>query len=423
MTNRTLGSLQVAALLVSASYGIGFLFGSGELAMRHGMAGSIYGVATALGMLILSAFAHRLWAAGVPIWELFGRAYGRTVQSAVALLSLIWMAGVLAAQLQGGLAVVELLGLVGWPGYMLVLAFIFGASRLDLRFASGLFALCLLASALVLAYALVAADGLGLYLRALPTFVDDLPSFRATQLLAITIAVGLLVCTGADYHQFVLAARRPWAAILGCALAGVALILISFLPPAVVVAMQKAGALADVADARQVVPWLLARVAGSLGAGADKVMLVALSAAALGSGAAILRAMSDALASTAPDRLSPTHPVFSLLALGLGVAVAGRGQGIVETMVSVNVIYIASIAVCFAALLRGVAMTPGHTVGVMATGFATSLAAYVAGWTGWLADGADIVSLSCGLGASIAVALCLKLSAGSCFRSNPGRGR
>ena len=43
--SRALGSLQVAALLVSASYGIGFLFGSGELALSHGMAGSIYGVA------------------------------------------------------------------------------------------------------------------------------------------------------------------------------------------------------------------------------------------------------------------------------------------------------------------------------------------------------------------------------------------
>ena len=33
MTTRVLGALQVAALLVSASYGIGFLFGSGEAAL------------------------------------------------------------------------------------------------------------------------------------------------------------------------------------------------------------------------------------------------------------------------------------------------------------------------------------------------------------------------------------------------------
>ena len=106
--NRALGSLQVAALLVSASYGIGFLFGSGELALSHGMAGSIYGVATGFGMLVLAVFARQLWATGLPVWDLFGRAYGRQLQGVVALLSLIWMSGVLAAQIQGGVAVLEL---------------------------------------------------------------------------------------------------------------------------------------------------------------------------------------------------------------------------------------------------------------------------------------------------------------------------
>jgi len=37
-----LGYLQIATLLVSASYGIGFLFGSGELAVSQGMVGSLY---------------------------------------------------------------------------------------------------------------------------------------------------------------------------------------------------------------------------------------------------------------------------------------------------------------------------------------------------------------------------------------------
>lgn len=423
MTDRGLGSLQVAALLVSASYGIGFLFGSGELAIGHGMAGSVYGVATAVGMLVLAGLAHRLWAAGVPVWGLFGRAYGPRMQSAVALLSLIWMAGVLAAQIQGAAAVIHLLGLTGLPGYVLALALIFGASRLDLRFASGVFALCLLASALVLGYALVVTEGLGLYVRAVPTFVQDLATFSPARLMAMTLAVGLLVCTGADYHQFVLAARRPSAAVIGCVLAGLALILIGFLPPAVVVTMQQAGSFTGGADARQVVPLLLARVAATIGPGADKLMLIALSAAALGSGAAILRAMTSALASAAPRRPSATHPGLALLALALGAVVAGRGQGIVDTMVSVNVVYIASIAVCFAALLRGASMTPLHAGAIMAAGFSASLAVYLAGWAGWLAEDADIVSLACGLGASMMMASFLSLSASGCFRGVSGPRR
>lgn len=417
MTVRNLGALQVAALLVSASYGIGFLFGSGELAMRHGMAGSIYGVATAVGMFVLALGARRLWSVGVPVWEWFGRAYGPALQRAVALLSLVWMAGVLAAQIHGGAAVASLLGLSREAAFVLVLALIFGASRLDLRFASTLFALCLLSSAVVLVYALVVSGGIPLYLRALPEFTHDLATFDGPRLLALTLAVCLLVCTGADYHQFVLAARRPAAAVLGCILAAVALIAVGFLPAALVVTMQQAGTLADIPDAKQVIPLLLVRVTAALGHGADKVMLVALSTAALGSGAAILRAMASALASGLPATVHDRPAVIALVALGLGAAVASRGQGIVDTMVSVNVVYIASIAICLVALLRGTVLSPRHAAIIMATGFAVSVAAYAAGWMRWLTGDADVISLVAGLGASAVVAAALTAGAAGVRRS------
>lgn len=56
-TNRRLDALRVSALLVSASYGVAFLLGSGEMAMHFGMAGSLYPVVTALGMVVLAMFA------------------------------------------------------------------------------------------------------------------------------------------------------------------------------------------------------------------------------------------------------------------------------------------------------------------------------------------------------------------------------
>jgi solute:Na+ symporter, SSS family len=402
VTNKTLGSLQVAALLVSASYGIGFLFGSGELAIAHGMAGGIYGVATGIGMLVLAGFARSLWAAGLPVWDLFGRAYGERLQRVVALLSLVWMAGVLAAQIHGGLAVARLLGLVDPLGHVVVLALIYGASRLDLRFASGVFGLCLLASALVLVYALFEVKGISVYAQAVPTFMRDLSTFSMSRVLAISLAVGLLVCTGADYHQFVLAARGPWAATFGCVLAGLALLVIGFLPPAVVVSMQHANALKAIADGKQVVPSVLSQVAASLGPGAETGMLVALSMAALGSAAAILRAMASALASATPGRRTTTHPAFAGASLAVGAALAMRDQGIVDTMVSVNVIYISSIGTCFAALLAGTPMPPARATAVMAAGFSVSLAVYVFAWAGWKPGDADVVSLASGLGASVA---------------------
>jgi SSS family solute:Na+ symporter len=409
---RALGSLQVAALLVSASYGIGFLFGSGEMALNHGMAGSIYGVATAFGMLVLALFARRLWAVGLPVWALFGRAYGAQLQGVVAMLSLIWMSGVSAAQIQGGVAVLALLGLDGVPGYLAILLLIYGASRMDLRFASAVFATCLLASAAVLAYALVVADGVGLYLQAIPVFTEDLSTFSASRVVAISLAVGLLVCTGADYQQFVLAARTPGSALRGCLLAGLLVFFIGFLPSAVVIAMRNDGALVGLESTKQVVPWVLGQVAGTVGQGADKLMLVALSLAALGAGAAILRAMTDALACAASGRRSASQPGFAVIALGASALLASRDQGIVDTMVSVNVVYIASIGVCFAAMVTGIVIPPQHARWIMAVGFASSVAVYMVGWLGNHGEDADVVSLVLGCCLSAAIALWFRIAAG-----------
>ncbi len=409
---RTLGSCQVAALLVSASYGIGFLFGSGELALAHGMAGSIYGVATAFGMLVLALFARRLWTVGLPVWALFGRAYGSQLQGVVALLSLIWMSGVLAAQIQGGVAVLTLLGLDEVGGYLAILLLIYGASRLDLRFASAVFATCLLASAAVLFYALVVADGVGLYIRAIPTFTADLSTFSPSRGVAISLAVGLLVCTGADYQQFVLAARTTGSAVRGCLLAGLLVFFIGFLPSAVVVAMQNDGALVGLANNKQVVPWVLGQVAGSIGKGADKLMLIALSLAALGAGAAILRAMTEAMACAACGNRTAGHPVFALIALCASALLASRDQGIVDTMVSVNVVYIASIGVCFAAMVTGIVIPPQHARRIMAVGFVTSVAVYLVGWKGHYGEDTDVISLVLGCFLSTATALWFRVAAG-----------
>ena len=407
MSTRALGALQVAVLLISASYGIGFLFGSGEMALSHGMAGALYGIATAAGMLVLALFARPLWLRGLPIWDLFGQRFGKPTQGAVALLSLVWMAGVLAAQIHGGAAVMRLLGLASPWDHVVVLLLIYVATQLDLSAASRVFAACLAARGLALAYALFASEGLEIYRAALPTFVRDLSTLDPVRALTAALAVSILACLGADYHQFVVAARRPVDAVVGCVLAGLGLVLLAFLPPAVVVAMERAGALADLADAKQVMPFLLARVASTLGPGADIVLLVALSLAALGSGAAIARAMTSALAavaSVAPARSVRLERSLPVIALAIGAALAARGQGIIDTMVSVNVIYIASVAIPFVALIARRAIPIQCATAAMAGGLVASVAAYVAGWGGLLEARIDTVSLLAGLAASLLAA-------------------
>ena len=65
----------------------------------------------------------------------------------------------------------------------------------------------------MLVHALLVAGGIEIYFQAVPMFTHDLATFRPTRAVSVMLAVGILVCTGADYNQFVLAARGFPAAI------------------------------------------------------------------------------------------------------------------------------------------------------------------------------------------------------------------
>lgn len=268
-----------------------------------------------------------------------------------------------------------------------------------------MFAACLLASALVLLYALADTGGLALYAQAAPLFVSDLGGFSTARLVSIVLAVGLLVCLGADYHQFVLAARRPVVAAAGCALAGVVLIAVAFLPPALVLALRDTGELDGLTDAKHVIPFALGRAADGLWPGSQALLLAALSTAALGSGAAIVRAMASAMTAASPGVRDVNHPGWSIAALAAGGLLAARGQGIVETMVSVNVVYLASVGWLFVLLLRGATLPAVQAGLVMGSGLAASGTAYLAGWAGWIEGDTDTLSLIGGLGVSAIVGL------------------
>lgn len=408
MIDRTLGALQVAALLVSASYGIGFLFGSGEYALQIGMGGAIYGIATGIGMLALAVFAGRLWQARNNVWDLFGDRFGGGVGRLVALLSIVWMSGVLAAQIHGATAVLRLLDVPTTWAAAGAVGLILGASRFRLQWASVVFSACLAGSAVVLVYALLRADGTEIYRRAVPAFVDAIPSIGLVKSLAIAVGVGLLVCTGADYHQFILAARDRASAIAGTALAGFALLTLAFLPPAVVIASVASPTWSGATDAKQAVPQALAIAARDFSEFGGAVMLAMLGLAALGSGAAILRAMVSALEAAQTDIASMRPLTLALVALGAATALTLSGLPIVDTMVSVNVVYIASVGVSLVALLRpSSAVVDPRETWVIGAGFVGSLAGYLlAGITG-STGGGELAALAAGLLSATFVRLAL----------------
>jgi len=396
LISRELGWLQVAALLVSASYGVGFLFGSGELAVTHGMAGSLYPWLTALGMALLAVSAGRVWMSRAPIWDMFGALYGAGVKRQVALLSLIWMTGVLAAQIHGGMAVLLLAGVPQSLALPIMLVLMFGAAQLDLQAASKVFSLCLLASSFVLVFSLVKMGGTHVYVEAVPRFGKDVQGMSVRELVTMTLAIVFLVVTGADYQQFVIAARSRTDAIVGCSLAAVCLLLLGALPASTVIAAQHTGLLDGLLSAKQA-------ILSHAGPRWDAAMLMTLLAAALGSGAAIVRAMTSALASVITPTTASRRAGASLAVVLLGGIVAQRGQGIIQTMVELNIVYVASVAPLFIFQSIGAHVPPNAAKKAIAAGFTAAALLYVGEWAGLVRGQIELASLGIGTLASFAV--------------------
>lgn len=406
MKQGSIGCLRVAALLISASYGIGFLFGSGELALRIGMAGSLYAVATALGMTVLAFIAPRLWRDGRAIWDVLGEAFGPAVHRSVALLSFVWMTGVLAAQIQGGVAVLGLLGAPRPIAYSAMLALVVLASGIELKWASTAFACLLVGSNLVLFDVIFRAGSVGLYLHAPLIFAHDIRQLPPADTLITVLAVGFLVVTGADYQQFIFVARRSVDAWFGCLLAASFLLLTGFAPAAAVIATGVVPGSFRTVDAKAIVPLILTHAATPLGAIAQASVLLVLLGAALGSGSAITRAMTAALMSQlngSAFRLSTGRRLIFTTSTGLLAAlIAMRGQAIVDTMVALNIVYIASVGVMLIRHALGFHTTRSQAQTTMAVGFLVALLMYVVSST--LTPLPAYAPLIAGLGVSCLVA-------------------
>lgn len=368
MNDRRSGAIRVAALLVSASSGIAFLLGSGEMAVRSGMAGSLYAIVTAFGMFALALIARKLWHIGEPVWAVLGNRYGPVVRKAVALLSLVWMSGVLATQIHGSVAVLSAAGFTGLRSILVTAVTLLAISSVDLGVAALLFALCLLASNLVLLHALVRSGGLPVYLHAWPSFVHDIQTTSAVETLTTIIAIGFLVVTGSDYQQFVIAARRPVDAWLGCVFAGIFLIFAGLLPTATVVAALRGGQLSGLTDYARAIPWILLHTSGRGGS----ICLGMIVLAALGSGTAITRAMSSALMDLHPFIRRHELPSKCLI-VGVCSLIAIDGQSIVSTIVSLNAIYISAVGTLFVLDQTGYSVTPRCAFAMMSSGSVSSL--------------------------------------------------
>ncbi|PLT17621.1 hypothetical protein CXP34_13430 [Ralstonia mannitolilytica] len=342
----------MAILLVSASYGIGFVFGTGELARTVGMASSLYAAATGIGMLFLAVAAGTFWRLGTPIWGLF-RGKNAALESGVALLSSVWLLGIFSVQLQGAAAVLGLnFGLTPVWQYAIAGLLVWGWGGCA-GAAGAVFSVFLAAASASLVVVIVLNNGIGLYGRSLALLATDAARYLSVSDIGVTMLSTIaLVVLGADYQQFVILARSQRAAVLGCVLAGVLVMLISTLPSTAVLAAMQAGHLPDGLAAKETIPFLVVEPFGGSHTGVGKGILCALLLAALGSGAAVAMAAAHAMRQALSWHRAPDGVVSLAVVLG-GIGIAQIGTSMVGLIVSINTLFLATVAVPLVATLLG----------------------------------------------------------------------
>ncbi|MDM8559075.1 hypothetical protein [Candidatus Parabeggiatoa sp. HSG14] len=400
--NRELNIFSVAAMLVSVHYGMGFLLGTGEEAFTLGLAGSLYAVSTGLGILAIMVLTKFYWNEYEPIWTLLGNRYGNQVKIIVGVMSWAWMIGIVASQILGGAFILTIWGTPASPGMVILVVLIMFISLLPIRKssklfqgafllsflalfsflwiemettpvllgmvllallimimsllpvnkASGIFKVLLILSSLALFYSLGAVQGVLSYLRSPFDFIPALGQVNVAQLIGIPVITILLTVIGMDFQQFIVQAKNVKTAYQGCLLATIILLLLAFMPSAMVEAAKVQGILPEGIDGKETIPFILAWAGGGVEHPVGIILVLSLLVTALGAGGNVLRVMNKTLLDSMKLPESNRNQMIIAAANAILVlCIALTGESIIDLIVSFYAIYVAGVLVPFLAYL------------------------------------------------------------------------
>lgn len=352
IANRRLGVFSLATLLVSAHYGLGFLLGTAEQAMTRGAGGSLYAVSVGLGTLVTLALAKFYWSEVEQIWTLLGNRYGKLVKVGVGFMSWVSLVGIEAVQIIAATSILKVAGVPTVSSMVILTLMFFILSLLPIEKASWIFRGLLLLNILSLIYALAILHGLPEYGRLSVEFIPTLAHIPASEAIGVSLSTILLVLIDMKCQQFIIQAKDINTAYLGCILAALALIVLAFLPAAVVVTAQNANILPLDLMGKEAIPYVLAWIGG----GADHpwgiFLTAALAVPALGLGSSILRIQNKTVLDleVIPDSAQNYILVAATNAL-LALVIAFKGGEIVSLILCFYAAYLSTVWIPFIAYL------------------------------------------------------------------------
>lgn len=351
--NRKLDAFSLAALLVSAHYGLGFLLGTAEKSQTLGLAGSLYAVSISVGTIAALALAKFYWTEVEPIWTLLGNRYGNLIKILVGLLIWSSLIGIEAVQMISGAFILKVLGAPVLPSLVSLAVLFTIVSLLPVDKASGIFQGLLLLNFLALLYGLWVLQGLPDYLRSPLEFIPSLEQVSPPNLIGISLSTIPLVLIDMKCQQFIVQARDLRSVYQGSVLAAIVLLWLALLPSSVVMAAQHAGILPAGIDGKEIMPFILLWIGGGIDQPLGIVLMLSLLVPALGVGSSVLRVQNKTVLDFGILPVSNRNRLLVAVANALfALAVALKSGGsLIGLIVSFYAVYLAAVFVPFFAYL------------------------------------------------------------------------
>ncbi len=352
MVSRQLGTFSLAALLVGANYGLGFILGTAENALTQGIAGSLYAVSTGLGLFVLAGLARFYWIEQEPIWTLLGRRYGSSIKTFIGIMSWAWMVGVVAAQILGGAFILKCLGLPLSASLITIAVLFSSLSLLSIDKVGNIFKWLLAINSIVILYCLIRLGGLSDYIYAPIDFLSAIKEIPIAQQMGTVLTTTLVIPIGMQFQVFLVQSQTIQTAYRACILGGVVLIFLAFVPSEVAIVARDSGILPAEIVGKEVIPYVLSWLGGGLHEPLSIFLMLFLLCSALGSGSGLLRAMNQTLfeLELLPKFARP-RVVLTIANVILALTIASFGGSILGLMVSFYALYVSSVWIPFVAYL------------------------------------------------------------------------
>jgi SSS family solute:Na+ symporter len=268
LAGRRLGVFMTAGALAATHFGGGALLGGAEYGFKYGASGVWYGVSTGVGLLLLGLLTagrfRRLALFTIPDY-LAKRYGGTTVRLLGAILSLVALVGILAAQVNAASRAFAIIGLEGLSGPVVAVLVFIAYTALGGLWAATLsdaIQLVIASAGVIVAGAVVvgkvaASGGFENLLVArgvAPAYFSPVGE-GSSFVLWLLLPTVMYTLIGQDFYQRLFAAKSASVAKTAALGGGVFLLIVSVFP--VIIGMGARGLAAETMRPDEALPWVL----------------------------------------------------------------------------------------------------------------------------------------------------------------------